>query len=94
MQTLLELPMVIHADKAFQSVLRANKWITPEQARNCIIVEITNEAYREIMSVLPTSPDFYTRREGAMTINGIRYYRVDRLKDGDTWRVLNALGVN
>jgi hypothetical protein len=36
--------------------------------------------------------DFLHGREGPMTIMGVRYYRVDRLPDGDQWRVLNALG--
>lgn len=77
-----------------------NRWcalggLTPEQVRNCIVVEVTQKGMSEIIS---QSVDFhrqYGRPEfGPVMVMGIRFYQVNHLPDGDDWRVLNALGTN
>lgn len=106
---LLEHPAVRHALAAVDSVLNNRPFINGDQARQIIVVEMTHDCevelrmcidYYNVHHAASSTPRERLRaselrqHDGPMTIMGIRFYRVDYLPDGDTWRVLNALGVN
>jgi hypothetical protein len=106
---LLDHPAVQHALRSVDSVLSNCPSITGDQARQIIVVEMTYDCEMELrycsdFANANFNPATRTRNEqlrasdlqrteGPMTIMGIRFYHVDHLRDGDTWRVRNALGV-
>lgn len=72
-------------------LLKEDRWFTGAQARACVIVEYTPE--EEEVNLLTQISNFdMLNHVGPIVLCGIRFYRVDRLPDGDTWRVINVLG--
>lgn len=94
-------PAIEHSLRALDALMRGpfGRHLSPQQARDIITVEMTHEGYSDLMMnmdrhTLNATYGNLRGREGPLRINGIRFYVVDRLRDGDTWRVLNALGTN
>jgi len=90
-------PAVIAAMDALASlqISEHGKWLSGEQARNIITVEITYHSMAELIQSYNYQHRHKRERPlSPLIIMGIRYYIVDHLPNDDDWRVLNALGVN